>query len=333
MKARFAGALAVFGAALFGLAGSAAGQNLKPMKLTLNNLAGGPQFGFILGKKLGYYREVGIDLEIEEGKGSGPAVQLTATGRADVGYADAATMANLRSKGAPVKIIATITQANAFALIWLENSGIKSIEDLIGKKVGTQTGQAQSNLLPAVFASRGIDPAKVEIVNLDGNALTPALAQGSVQAISGGADYQTGPLRARGFKFTQINYRDIGVTTASLSIIATEKALKDNPDLYRRFVAATLRGYLAARATPDAAAQALVEQFPTAQKDAVLRQFEPIAQLYCMPGAPGFGRVSEKEWARSYEVMTKYMGLPRSAPITEYYTNDFLPAQLPACPK
>ena len=53
------------------LAGAVQAQAPKPMKLTLNLLAGGPQAGFMYAKVLGLYDKAGIDLTIEEGRGSG----------------------------------------------------------------------------------------------------------------------------------------------------------------------------------------------------------------------------------------------------------------------
>ena len=114
MKKLFVAALV---AVLASLALPAAAQQAKPMRLTLNFLAGGPQAGFMLAKKLGYYKDVGIDLTIEEGKGSATTAQQVATGQTDVGFADAPAAMQIRSKGAPLKIIAPILQTNGFAII------------------------------------------------------------------------------------------------------------------------------------------------------------------------------------------------------------------------
>jgi ABC-type nitrate/sulfonate/bicarbonate transport systems, periplasmic components len=97
MKKLFAAALV---AVLASVALPAAAQQGKPMRLTLNFLAGGPQAGFMLAKKLGYYKDVGIDLTIEEGKGSATTAQQVATGQTDVGFADAPAAMQIRSKGA-----------------------------------------------------------------------------------------------------------------------------------------------------------------------------------------------------------------------------------------
>ena len=73
----------------------------------------------------------------------------------------------LRTKGAPVKIIAPILQTNGFAIISLEETGIATPKDLIGKRLAVQPGTAQTTLLDAILASNKIDKTKVDIINID----------------------------------------------------------------------------------------------------------------------------------------------------------------------
>jgi NitT/TauT family transport system substrate-binding protein len=153
---------AIFAAAL--TAGAAHAEGGKPMKLTLNFLAGGPQAGFMYAKALVLYEKAGIDLTIEEGRGSGTTAQMVATGQTDVGYADAPAAMQLRSKNAPVKIIAPILQTNGFAIISLEDSGIRKPADLVGKRVAVQAGTAQTTLLNAILAANNIDPSKFNAI-------------------------------------------------------------------------------------------------------------------------------------------------------------------------
>ena len=57
---------------------------------------------FYLGKERGYFDQEGIDLDIQEGRGSGVTVQAVAAGTATFGYADVPTMIKAAAKGAPV---------------------------------------------------------------------------------------------------------------------------------------------------------------------------------------------------------------------------------------
>src|SRR5262250_2402833 len=263
--------------------GGAQAQALKPMKLTLNFLAGGPQAGFMLAKQMGLYEKAGIDLTIEEGRGSGTTAQLVATGQTDVGFADAPAAMQLRAKNAPVKIIAPILQTNGFAIISLEESNIRKPSDLVGKRVAVQAGTAQTTLLNAILAANGIDPAKFNAINIDPSAFVGTLIEKKVDAILGGADFQSAQLRDRGFKIYDIYYRDVGVPTVGLSIIARDDKLAADPDLYKRFVAASLEGWDAARKNPTAASEAVVKLFPTATKEQIQKQLEVDLKLVCAP--------------------------------------------------
>jgi NitT/TauT family transport system substrate-binding protein len=186
-------------------------QALKPMKLTLNFLAGGPQAGFMYAKALGLYEKAGIDLTIEEGRGSGTTAQLVATGQTDIGFADAPAAMLLRAKNAPVKIITPILQTNGFAIITLEETGIRTPADLVGKRVAVQAGTAQTTLLDAILAANNIDPKKFNAINIDPSAFVGTLLEKKVDAILGGADFQSVQIRDRGFKVHDILYRDVVV--------------------------------------------------------------------------------------------------------------------------
>jgi NitT/TauT family transport system substrate-binding protein len=198
--------------------------------------------------------------------------------------------------------------------------------------VAVQPGTAQTTLLDPIFAANGIDKDKVNIVNIDPAALVGALLEKKVDAILAGADFQSVQIRDRGFKVTDLFYRDIGVPTVGLSIIARDDKLKADPDLYRRFVAVSLRGWDEARRKPGAAAAAVMEQFPSANQEQILKQLRVDLLLICAPGATALGRVPEKNWQITFDLLTAYLGLPKDRPITEYYTTEFLPPNPPACP-
>jgi NitT/TauT family transport system substrate-binding protein len=324
-------AVAAVVSALVTVPALAQGGTGKPMKLTLNFLAGGPQAGFMYAKALGLYDKAGINLTIEEGRGSGTTAQLVATGQTDVGFADAPAAMQLRSKGAPVKIIAPILQTNGFSIITLEDSGIRKPGDLVGKRVAVQSGTAQTTLLNAILAANNIDPSKFNAINIDPSAFVGALLEKKVDAILGGADFQSVQLRDRGQKVVDILYRDVGVPTVGLSVIARDDKIAADPDLFKRFVAASLEGWEAARKNPTAAAEAVIKQFPTATKEQIQKQLEVDLKLVCAPGATSLGRVPEQNWQTTFTLLTKYLELPTSKPVTDYYTNDLLPANSPKC--
>ncbi|TIP18356.1 ABC transporter substrate-binding protein [Mesorhizobium sp.] len=304
------------------------------MKLTFNWTADEGDLGFILAKKLGFYEKAGIDIEFEEGRGSSITSQLVATGQTDVGYADAPAALGVAAKGANFRIIAPILEGNTSAAISLKEAGITSMKDMKGKKIAVCNGCSQAALLEPLLKANGLERSDLEVINVDGAAFIGLLTEKQVDVVLSDPGSISAPLRDRGIDTTAIMYRDNGVPTIGLSLIARQDKLEANPDLYKRFLDATLKGWDAARQDPDAAADALLEMYPKANsKDAILWSAKTlIIPALCIQGAKTLGDVPEANWNLNYELLTKYLGLPTTKPIAEYYTRDYLPANAPSCP-
>ena len=73
-------------------------QNKEKVVLLLNWYTYSEHAPFYLGKERGYFDQEGIDLDIQEGRGSGVTVQAVAAGTASFGYADVPTMMKAASK-------------------------------------------------------------------------------------------------------------------------------------------------------------------------------------------------------------------------------------------
>src|SRR5580698_4467384 len=115
---------------------------LDKASFRLNWYWGGAHSPFQLGLERGYYRDEGIDLTINEGRGSVSTVQGIAAASDDFGFADSSSIMMLASKGAPVKAIMTIHGNSPFGVISLEETGIKTPKDLEGKRLAITAGDA-----------------------------------------------------------------------------------------------------------------------------------------------------------------------------------------------
>lgn len=312
--------------------GDAAEGPLQEVTLTLNFIAGGPNSGFMLAKAEGFYADAGLDVTIQEGQGSGTTASLVSQGNSDFGYADAPAVMAVRSQGGTLRILAPILQTNGFSVMSLAESNITEIEDLEGKTLAVQPGTAQAALLGAILESNGLSQSDVEVVNIDPSALVGSLLQGQVDAIAAGADSQGVQLQDQGADINQIYFRDAGVPTVGLSIIANDALMDSDPDLVRAFIEASLRGWDLAREDPDAAAAAVADQFPQAgDEEAFRNQLDVDIPLMCAEGAETLGNPPAENWTTTYELLIEYQDLPTTLPIEDYYSTEFLPDSPPAC--
>src|SRR5205823_1685578 len=104
----------------------------------------------------GYFDQEGIDLDIQEGRGSGVTVQAVAAGTATFGYADIPTMMKAASKGAPVTAVGVALQTSPMSVMAFADKNIRKPEDLKGKTVAVTPGDSMSQIWPLFLKKTGL---------------------------------------------------------------------------------------------------------------------------------------------------------------------------------
>src|SRR5437660_12877805 len=127
----------------------------------LNWYLGGLHVPFYYGKEKGYYSAEGIDLTINEGRGSANTVQVVAAGSDTFGLADSASVISTAAKGADVKSVMSLLNSTGFSVVSLAESGIKTPKDLEGRTVAVTPGDPLGQLLQAVCKANNVDCSKI----------------------------------------------------------------------------------------------------------------------------------------------------------------------------
>jgi NitT/TauT family transport system substrate-binding protein len=324
--------LAAMGAA-FALATAAQAQT--PVTFQLNWTAGGPNAGFAAAFGEGFYKKAGLDVTITQGNGSGNTAQLVASGRAQLAYADAVPVSQLIAKGAPMRIVSTIYQSNPNEVTALQKSGVKSLKDLVGKKVGMPAGSSQAPMMPLFLRANGLKESDMVMVNMPIASMVPALLQGQVDAILGSMDAYQIQLEQQGAKLDNFPFADYGVPTVSTSIFASNTFIKDNPDVLRKFIAASLQGWSFALDNPEKTIKHVKAIFPDVNEKLAAAELAAITTLFCSGGAKFLGKAEDAHWAQTQKLLSEVKLLPEGQDPKSYYSNDFLPAaaEMRACGK
>jgi NitT/TauT family transport system substrate-binding protein len=301
---------------------------LRKVTMRLDWLYQGPNDGFIIAQEKGFYREVGLDVEVGPGKGSGSTAQLVASKATQFGFSDGYVVGNSVAKGLAIKMVASVYRRNPAAVVVLANSDIKTPKDLEGKTVGIPTGAAQFQQWPAYVKGCGLDVSKIRVVNIDPAGSPPALINGQVQAIAGYAQGYVPSVEIRGKKEARILwYADCGVNAVSNGIIVHDDMLKAEPTLISDFVAASIKGFLYGRQHPDEAA-AIIKKYSEATDLAISkREMELSWQTWVTPNTAGkpLGWMSDKDWEATVEVLKQYGGVTTPLDPKQLYTNEFVP--------
>src|SRR5256885_3467417 len=323
-KALIAAPFTVALAVAAGAAAAAVAQTAVTFQL--NWVAGGPNAGFAAAVVEGYYKAAGLDVTLVQGNGSGNTAQLVANGRAQLAYADAVAVSQLIAKGAPMKVIATVYQSNPNAVMALKKANIKSVGDLRGKKVGVPSGSSQTTMLPLLLKSNNLKEADINMIDMPVASMVPALLQGQVDAVLGSIDAYQIQAESQGAQLDVYRFADHGVPTVSTSIFASNDYLKSNPDVVKKFVAASLKGWSFALDHPDQAIKDVKKVFPEVNEKLAAAELAAITPLFCSGGAKYIGKAEDALWIKSQDLLAEVKLLPAGQDAKTYYTNDYLPA-------
>ena len=249
------------------------------VSLRLNWYLGGLHVPFYYGKDRGFYKDEGIDLTINEGRGSANTVQVVAAGSDTFGLANSSSLIATAAKGADVKSVMSLLNSTGFSVVSLASTGIKTPKDLEGKTLAVSPGDPLAQLFRALAASNHLNMTKIKFVQVDPAAKVVAVLEKRADALLGGADDQYFLIKYKGQEPAALRYADYGANIVGMTILTQGNTIKSNPDLVRRFVKATVRSWEEAKKNPGAAVDAALKVKPDLNKQSTLDQLKVDIEL------------------------------------------------------
>lgn len=257
---RAVAALAVVG--LLGLAACSSDSSAEgddggkkiPLTIAYQNIPNGD----LVVKNSGWLEEAlpGYEIEWKVFDSGGSVNEAFAGGSIDIGLAGSSPVS--RGLSAPIAyqvpwIHDVIGSAEALAV----QDGISSVADLVGKKVAVPFASTAHYSLLAALETAGVDPATVDIIDSEPDAIAAAWSQGSIDAA-----YVWNPVLAQLVEEGATILTDSsdvaasGKTTYDLAVVSTEFAT-DHPEAVQEWVAQQSRAVELYRSDPDAWAKAV----------------------------------------------------------------------------
>nr|WP_159793692.1 aliphatic sulfonate ABC transporter substrate-binding protein [Puerhibacterium puerhi] len=194
-------------------------------------------------------KELGDSVEVNwlQSAGSNKANEALRAGAVDVGSTAGSAALLARANGSPIKTIDVYSQPEWSAIVVGPDSGITSVADLEGKSVAATKGTDPYFFLLQALEANGVDPADVEVQNLQHADGRTALDNGSVDAWSGLDPIMAAAEAESGDKLL---YRNVDFNTYGF-LNATEEFVTDHPDVAQVVVDAYEEARAWAQEHPD----------------------------------------------------------------------------------
>jgi NitT/TauT family transport system substrate-binding protein len=218
--------------------------------------------GYYVALDKGIYARHGIDLTIRKaGPGQSP-IQGLKDGQADFAVLWLTTALQHRSAGMKLVHLAQMVQRSSILLISRRSSGIKTIKDMNGKKVGLWGGDL--SILPhLLFAQNGVTVFEVpqsHTVNLflrGGVDVTSAMWYNEYHTIlNSGVDRE---------ELNIVALHEQGMNFPEDGLYALDETLRKDPALAKAFVSASLEGWCYAFDHPNEALEIVIKCMRQAQ--------------------------------------------------------------------
>jgi len=275
----------------------------------------------------GFYKEAGLDVTIRQG---GPQVnnpQLLAVGRIDFTSTNSFIALNFVQQSIPMVAVAAFFQKDPAVLIAHPGQGNDSFEALRGKPIyiGSDSRVGFWLFLKAKF---GYTDAQIRPYTF---SIAPFLANKKIiqQGYLGSEPYL---IEQQGIKPVVLLLADAGFDSYAAVIQTSRRLTETKPDVVRRFLAASIRGWADYLKGDPAPANALIKRDNPEMTDGLLAYGRAKMNEYGVVESGdalkhGIGAMSEARWATFFKTMSGQGLYKKDLDWRSAYTTDFLPGK------
>jgi NitT/TauT family transport system substrate-binding protein len=297
--------------------------SLTKVSFALNWITNVEFAGIWAAEQKGWWKQAGLDVSVRGYDYTNDPVVLVGAGKYQFGFQDGASLIIARANGhIPLQAVWASGQTSPFAFITMPKSGITSVKQFKGKRIGyqahekyvlesmlNQVGMSLSDVKPVVV---GFDPTVLLAGKVDAY-----LAYVTNEPIEMAQRYHV--------NVNIIKASDYGYNFYSDVLFTTDGLIKSNPTLVTKVVSVMDRGWKYALAHPAEAAHWVV---PALDKtDSISQQEQEMTALGKLSSAPGapVGTMTAARWNAGISLLIKYGQIKSTFPASNVFTDQFLP--------
>ena len=217
---------------------------LTPVSLQLDWYPQPEHGGFYTAMLQGYYKAEGLDVTLLPLPQYGSVAQLVATGKADFGLGSSDQILEWDSNGLPLEAVAATMQHDPQAIMLHKDSPVHDFKDLEGHTIAAQTGATWLKYVTLRYSLHQVKqiPATLSVANFlaDPDYVQQIfITSEPFFARQAGAEVRTILISSSGYDPYRVQF-------------TTQDFAAKHPDVVAKFVRASIRGWNAYLANPDA---------------------------------------------------------------------------------
>jgi len=279
-------------------------------------------------KEKGFFKDAGIDVDIQKGAGNVQNLTLIKSGQAQFAALDftgAEIQAGL-GKFTNWRAVAAIHQQTLVSIMTTKDTGITKPSDLVGKKVATGKGSVSELLFPAYAKLAGFDAKGVTMQGVPSTSLNQLMAKRTVDALSTFLLSKKALETASKKEVTVLPYSEYLSDLFGNAIIAREETIASDKDLVKKFTDAAMKGLQYTVDHPDEAATIMNKAETSAAIPAAIGEINAMKPYVSSPNGAPLGHIDQERVARSIAVLAANGLMPSGLTPDKIVDFSFIPA-------
>ena len=275
----------------------------------------GPQFGgFYAAEQQGFYDEANLDVELQAGEVESP-IQIVAAGTAQFGFGDADELLQARAQEIPVVGVFANYQTALRILVFHQEDALTSFEDLSGRTMFVDLGDAWWDYIVKEYQLQDINERQYngQAFLQDNSAVIQGYAGDELELGHADPSATLGVMRVS----------ESGWNPYMQVLFVTEQFAEQQPDVVRRFVEASIRGWEYYRDNFETVNEYLAEQGSEAPVDVMNEQVGIYEPFIFEGGFPA--TMTSERWQQTLDNLKLTGVVEEDVDVSRAFTNEFLP--------
>lgn len=272
----------------------------------------------------GYYRDAGLEVTLDYSY-EVDAVALVGANQLQFAIASGEQVLLAREQGLPVVYVLAWYEEYPVGIASLAESGIESLADLKGRKVGIPMLSGASYIgLRALLQAGDLREQDISLDTI-GYSQVEMLVTGKEDAIVVYVANEPVQLAAQGYTVHLIPVSD-HVHLVGNGLITNEQTMREHPELVRAMVAATLQGLRTAQADPQQAFEISTKYVENLEQVAEVQK-QVLAESIKLWSQGGSGMSDREGWENMQALLLEMGLLSKPLELEQAFSNEFLPGK------
>lgn len=305
---------------------------LSKLRFTLDFRVTGQTAPFFLAQSKGYYRDEGLDVQIDVGAGSVAAITRVASGAYELGFGDISALIefNANNPGAPaVTAVYQYYNRAPFVIVGRNDRGITpDLRSLAGKRIAAAAVEATRRAWPMAARKLGVKSDYFEWLTTDFSQRDNLIVRGDADGATYFHDSAVSLFqRLPAEQLAVLPFAQTGLALYGNAVLASTRLIIEQPRLVAGFVRASNRALLETLADPAPAIAAIKQREPLLDEKTELARWRITAGYVATADtrSHGLGDVRKLLIEQQVDEVVQAFGLKQRPSADALFSFGFLP--------